>query len=74
MSFGECIRDKGLRIGWANSAGGLDLSAEKYHQSAVQEARAALRAGIKPKTTRLRDVRAAVDWSEKNGKPFVSDL
>jgi hypothetical protein len=63
-----------MRVGWAKSASGLDYTAEQRHQSAIKEARAALKQGIKPKSTRLHDVREAVSWSQKNGKPFVSDL
>jgi len=63
-----------MRVGWARSAAGFDLSAEQHHQTAIREARAALKQGIKPKSTRLQDVRDAVDWSNKSGKPFVSDL
>jgi len=71
-NWGACLRAKSLGVAWAQSAAGLDRTNEKYKANAIKEARAALKVGIKPDTTRLQDVRRAVDWSEKHGKPYVS--
>lgn len=71
-SFGECLREKKMRIGWCNSAAGIDLSREKRWQSDLDAYASARRQGVQPETTWRRDVDAAMQWSEKNGAAFVA--
>jgi hypothetical protein len=71
-SWGSCVKAKNTGVAWAQSASGLDRTNEKYKANAIKEARAALKQGIKPDTTRLQDVRRAVAWSNEHGKPYVS--
>jgi len=59
-----------MRIGWANSASGLDLTAEKKHRAELDAYRSARSAGIQPDSTRIGAVRRAVEISEKTGTPY----
>lgn len=73
-TYGECIRAKGLRIAYCNSAGGGgDATAQKKWDKDLDAYRAAVRQGMEPETTRIQDVNAAVRWSEKNGVAYSSD-
>lgn len=69
-TWGECVRSKALRVAWANSAGGLDLTAEKRKNSELDAYRAARAQGIQPATTRRRDIEEAVRISDETGKAF----
>lgn len=69
-SYGSCLKAKDMRIGWANSAAGIDLSAQKRWDSRLQEYRAARRQGIQPKSTKLKDIRDAVTISNETGQAF----
>ena len=69
-SWGECVRSKNIKTLYANSAGGLDLTTEKRFQKNLADYRAARKAGIQPESTNPRDVRQAVEMSEKAGKAF----
>ena len=62
------MRSKGLRIGWANSASGLDLSKEKAWESELDGYKAARAQGIQPRGTSARAVREAVEASDSVGK------
>lgn len=66
-SWGECVRSKGLRVGWAASHKGIDRTKEKRWEQGLQEYRDARAAGIQPASTNVRDVRAAVAASEATG-------
>ena len=66
-SWGECVRSKGLRVGWAASHKGIDRTKEKRWEQGLQEYRDARAAGIQPASTNVRDVRAAVSASEAAG-------
>jgi hypothetical protein len=59
-----------MRIGYAASAKGLDLTAQKRHDSELSAYREARAAGIQPDSTRMGAVRRAVEISEKTGKPY----
>lgn len=70
-TWGECVRDKGLRIGYCGQGGG-DATKQKKLDADLQAYRDARRQGIQPKTTRIEDTRAAVEISNKVGLPAVS--
>lgn len=70
-TWGDCLRAKNLRIGWANSAGGKDYSAQKRWDSRLGEYRAARKQGIKPTSTKLPDIRHAVEESNRTGTAFI---
>jgi hypothetical protein len=69
-SWGACLQAKALRIGWANSAAGIDLTKQKKWDMRIREYRDARRQGIKPASTRLKDVREAVKVSNETGNAF----
>lgn len=69
-SWGACVRDKGLRVGWAASASGLDLSTQKKWDKALDSYRDARAQGIQPSSTRPDAVRRAVEISNSTGSAF----
>lgn len=69
-TFGECVRAKGLRIGWSRSAAGLDLSAEKAKDKELNLYASAVKQGVQPAGTRTHQIRHALEKSEQTGKPF----
>lgn len=69
-SWGECVRSKGLRVGWAASASGLDLSTQKRWDKSLDNYREARAQGIQPSSTRPDAVRRAVEASEATGTAF----
>lgn len=73
-SWGECARSARLRVAWAASARGLDLSAEKRHERELAEYGDARRQGIQPKTTRTADIRQAVEVSNVTGRAFDAGM
>jgi hypothetical protein len=72
-SYGECLRSKGMRIGWARSHLGVDFTRQKKWDKRLAEYRDARRQGIQPASSKLRDIRAAVDISNKTGVAFRAD-
>lgn len=69
-SFGECVRAKGVRVGWSRSAAGVDLTTEKRHVRELVAYRDARRQGVQPATTKIGDIRRALDISDRTGKAF----
>lgn len=72
-TWGECIRSKGLRIAYCQSASGKDFSAQKAHDSKLEAYADARRQGIQPPSTNLSDVRQAVDISNSTGTAFEAN-
>lgn len=72
-TFGACIRAKGLRIGWAASARGLDATEERNKERELELYRSARDQGIQPGSTRALSTRYALDISDELGKPFKAD-
>lgn len=66
-SWGECVRAKGLRVGWANSAAGMDASREKAWDRELANYKDARAQGIQPRGTSTGAVREAVDASDAMG-------
>jgi hypothetical protein len=64
------MRAKGIRVGWARSAAGFDLTKEKRFQSSLQEYRDARRQGVQPETTRSPDIQRAMRASEEVGHAY----
>lgn len=69
-SWGECARSSGLRVAWAASARGLDLTAERRHERELAEYGAARKQGIQPRSTKTADIRQAVEVSNMTGRAF----
>lgn len=73
-NWGECVAAKNMRVGYARSAtGGEDYTAERKHQKRIALARKARAEGIQPDSTSLPDVQRAIDWSDKHGRPYLSE-
>jgi hypothetical protein len=64
------MRAKGIRVGWARSAAGLDLTREKRWESSLQEYRDARRQGVQPESTRSPDIARAMRASEEAGYAY----
>lgn len=68
-SWGECARAASLRIAYCGIGGG-DATAQKKWDKELDSYKAARRQGIQPRTTKTRDVRAAVEVSNIVGSAF----
>lgn len=69
-SWGECARSSSLRIGWAASSRGLDLSAQKRWDQELDLYASARSQGIQPRSTKTHDIRKALDVSDAAGVAF----
>jgi hypothetical protein len=69
-SWGACAREANMRIAWAASARGLDLTAQKRWDGELDAYASARAAGIQPKSTSLKHTRKAMELSEKSGVAF----
>lgn len=72
-TYGECIRSKGLRVAYCQSAKGHDKSRQDRWDSELNEYRSAVAQGIEPDSTAARDTRKAVQWSESNGVAYSEE-
>lgn len=69
-TWGECIRAKNLKTAYCQDWKGADATSQKKADKALDAYEAARKEGIQPKTTRLGDVRAAVEHSDKTGTAY----
>lgn len=67
------MRAKSIRVGWSQSAKGLDASAEKAKWRELNLYKSARDQGIQPGGTQEHQVRAALDISDQMGKPFSAE-
>lgn len=72
-TWGACARASNIRVGWSNSASGLDLTKQKRWDKELDEYASARQQGIQPRSTKTKDIRAAVDHSNKTGSAFNAD-
>lgn len=72
-TFGACIRAKGVRVGWSQSAKGLDATEEKNKWRELNLYKTARDQGIQPGGTQEHQVRAALDVSDKTGRAFNAE-
>lgn len=72
-SWGECIRSKGFRVAYCQSANGHDKTRQDKWDAELLEYRAAVAQGIEPDSTATRDTRKAVAWSEKTGVAYSEE-
>lgn len=61
-----------LKVGYCGKAG-QDATAQKRWDSELDLYSSAVKQGIQPESTKRRGVEAAIDWSEKNGKPYSEE-
>jgi len=69
-SLGECLRSKGIRVAYCNTANNQDATQQKRWDRNIEAYKDARRQGIQPKTTKRIDVDAAVHMSNKTGVAF----
>lgn len=69
-TWGECIRDKGLRIGYAASAKGWDATTQKKWDAELQAYKDARAQGIQPAGTQMHQIKQAVELSDMAGKAY----
>lgn len=69
-TYGECIRSKGLKIAYSGIGGG-DATVQKRWDAELDSYRSAVAQGIEPESTNTRDIRAAVEWSDRHGKAYT---
>lgn len=69
-TYGECLRAKHTRVGYCQSVRGNDFTRQKRWDSRLQEYRRARRQGIQPDSTKLPDIRRAVDESNRTGVAY----
>lgn len=71
-SWGACVRSKGLKIAYANSANGQDATTQKKWDKSLDMYRDARAQGIQPSSTRPDAVRRAVEISNATGTAFTA--
>lgn len=69
-TFGACMRFKGVRVAYCQSAAGKDYTAEKRWQKDLDAYASARREGIQPASTRREAVTGARALSDKTGTAF----
>ena len=69
-SWGACMKAKGLRIGYANSAGGMDYTAQKKWDRDLDAYKDARAQGIQPSGTSRPQVEAALAISNTTGTAY----
>jgi hypothetical protein len=72
-TWGECMRAKNTRVGWAASAQNLDLSREKRFQKELSDYRDARRQGVQPGGTTGRKVEEAMKLSDMTGTAYNAE-
>jgi hypothetical protein len=69
-TFGECIRAKGLRVGFCRSAAGIDRTMDTRVKKELELYASARRQGIQPAGTKTSQIRHALDASDKSGVAY----
>lgn len=72
-TYGACMRAKGSKVAYANSAGGWDYSTQKAHDRELDAYKQARREGIQPSSTKMPDIERAKAISDLTGSPFQAD-
>lgn len=72
-TWGECRRAANMNVSYCQSHKGADATRQKQWDRELNEYRDAKRQGISPRTTKTRDIRAAVDFSNKTGVAFSAN-
>lgn len=69
-SYGQCMREKGAKVAYANSAGGFDYTAQKKWDAELNAYQEAKRQGIQPSGTRMPQIQAATEISDRTGEAY----
>lgn len=68
-NWGDCARASNMRVAYSG-IGGQDYTAQKKWDKELAEYRSARAQGIQPASTRTKDIRKAVEISNKTGRAF----
>ena len=71
-SYAACLRGKGARVAYANSAAGWDFSAQKKWDRDLAAYKDARAQGIQPSGTTRDKVERAVAISNETGKAYTA--
>jgi hypothetical protein len=69
-SYAACLRGKGARVAYANSAGGWDYTAQKKHDAELASYAEARRQGIQPSGTTKAHTERAIAISNETGTAY----
>lgn len=69
-SYAACMRNKGARVAYCNSAGGQDYTAQKKWDKELDSYSEARKQGIQPASTRADAIERAVAISDKTGQAY----
>lgn len=69
-TFGACLRAKNFRVAYCQSSRGLDATGEKQKERELESYRAARRQGVQPASTFTKDIRRAMEISERTGRAY----
>lgn len=72
-SYAACLRGKGTKVAYANSAAGYDYSQQKNWDKDITAYKDARAQGIQPVSTKREDVTLALRASDHTGTPFRAD-
>lgn len=72
-SYAECLRSKGTRVAYCNSAGGWDATRQRKWDAELDAYRDARAEGIQPAGTRMKDIVEAKRISDATGKAFQAE-
>lgn len=62
-----------MQVGYCGK-NGQDATSQKKWDAELDLYASARRQGIQPETTKAGGIRAALDWSEKTGKPYSEEV
>lgn len=68
-SYSECLRSKSTKVAYCGYKGS-DATVQKKWDAELDLYRSAVAQGIEPDTTKTKDSLRALEWSNKNGKPY----
>lgn len=69
-TYGECMRSKGTKVAYCNSATGMDYTAQKKWDKELDAYKEAKRQGIQPSGTRMPQIQAATEISDRTGEAY----
>lgn len=69
-SYAACLRGKGVKVAYCNSAGGFDYTAQKAWDRDLAAYKDARDQGIQPSSTKRDAVNRAVAISNESGKAW----
>ena len=69
-TLGECMRSKGVKVAYCNSAGGMDATAQKKWDAELNSYAEARRQGVQPSGTKTRQIENAMKISEATGVAY----